>query len=404
MSFSKFGLAKTLLRAIEQSGYTQPTPIQAEAIPAILNGRDIIATARTGTGKTAGFTLPMLQILSSLEPAGSKSAHALILAPTRELAAQIGESVNAYGRFTGLRCLTVFGGVNIRPQIQRLHKGVDVLIATPGRLLDLQNQKAVNLDKVSFFVLDEADRMLDMGFIPDIRRIVSSLPAKKQSLLFSATFSAELRKLGQTFLTKPLQIDVSPANTTVESVEQSIYQVDKPNKGKLLVELLNQSEHQQILVFSRTKHGADKLTRTLKMQNIKAGAIHGNKTQAARKRALQDFSHGKLRVLVATDIASRGIDIKQLPMVVNFDLPYVAEDYVHRIGRTGRAGETGQAISLVCSEEKKQLIAIEKLTGQKLSVQTQPGITIEFPVERTRPSQNKKRYSQRPPGGKRKTQ
>ena len=384
MSFSDFGLAKPLLRAINESGYTEPTPIQASAIPPILSGRDIIATAKTGTGKTAGFTLPLLQRMMDLEPARSKMVHTLILAPTRELAAQIGKSVADYGRHLTLRSLTVFGGVSIQTQVRPLQKGVDILIATPGRLLDLQRQGAVNLSKVGFLVLDEADRMLDMGFIPDIQRITQLLPKERQNLMFSATFSQEIRDLGKKFLNNPVRIDVSPANATADNVNQSIYQIDKPNKGKLLVNLLREGGHTQVLIFSRTKHGADKLTRVLKQENIKASAIHGNKTQAARKRALQDFTCGKLKVLVATDIASRGLDIKQLPLVVNYDLPYVPEDYVHRIGRTGRAGATGQAISLVTLEERKQLHAIETLTGKKLDKKDVPGMTIEFPAHKAK--------------------
>jgi ATP-dependent RNA helicase RhlE len=361
MNFNDLNLSPTLLQAIGEQGYSSPSPIQIKAIPPVLAGKDVMAAAQTGTGKTAGFTLPILQNLSTGPRANPNQARALIITPTRELAAQVGESVSTYGRHLPLRSTVVFGGVKINPQMMRLRKGVDILVATPGRLLDLYNQNAVHFDQLEVLVLDEADRMLDMGFIHDIRKIIALLPKQRQNLMFSATFSDDIRKLAKTIVHDPVEISVSPRNTTVETVKHWICPVDKSQKSALLTKLIKDNDWQQVLVFSRTKHGANRLTRQLEERGIKAAAIHGNKSQGARTRALADFKQGKLRVLVATDIAARGIDINQLPQVVNFDLPNVPEDYVHRIGRTGRAGKLGQAVSLVSADEIKQLTDIERL-------------------------------------------
>jgi ATP-dependent RNA helicase RhlE len=361
MSFSDLGLSDPILKAVAAKGYDTPSPIQLEAIPAVLQGRDIMAAAQTGTGKTAGFTLPILELLSKGQPAQPNQVRALILTPTRELAAQVAESVVTYGRRLPLRSTAVFGGVKINPQMMKLRRGVDILVATPGRLLDLYNQNAVRFTQLEVLVLDEADRMLDMGFIHDIRKILAVLPKRRQNLMFSATLSDEIRKLAQGMVHNPVEISVSPKDTTAPTVTQWMCPVDKKQKSALLANLIRDNDWQQVLVFSRTKHGADRLCRYLGEKNIKAAAIHGNKSQGARTKALADFKQGKVRVLVATDIAARGLDINQLPQVVNFDLPNVAEDYVHRIGRTGRAGAEGQAISLVSADEFKQLSDIERL-------------------------------------------
>ena len=366
MSFSSLGLSPPLLEAIAESGYSTPTPIQAEAIPAVLDGKDVMGAAQTGTGKTAGFTLPILELLSSGERARSNQVRALILTPTRELAAQVEASVVTYGKHLPLRSAVVFGGVKINPQMMKLRKGVDVLVATPGRLLDLYSQNAVNFKQLEVLVLDEADRMLDMGFIHDIRKILALLPRRRQNLMFSATFSNDIRNLAKGLVHNPVEISVSPRNTTVNSVEQRVCPVDKAKKSALLTHLIQQNQWQQVLVFSRTKHGANRLTRHLHSSGINAAAIHGNKSQAARTKALANFKAGSIRVLVATDIAARGLDINQLPQVVNFDLPNVPEDYIHRIGRTGRAGANGEAISLVSADEIKQLTDIEKLLNRLL--------------------------------------
>ena len=347
MTFDQLGLADSLLRAVGDTGYTTPTPIQAQAIPAILKGADVMGAAQTGTGKTAGFTLPLLQRLDGGRPVKSNQARALVLTPTRELAAQIEDSVVTYGKYLKLRSTVVFGGVPINPQMQRLRKGVDVLVATPGRLLDLHSQNAVRFDELEVLVLDEADRMLDMGFIHDIRRILALLPRKRQNLMFSATFSDDIRTLAKTITHNPVEIDVAPRNSTVDMIEQVIHPVDKNRKVELLSHLIRSGNWFQVLVFSRTKHGADKLVRRLARDRIEAAAIHGNKSQSQRTKALGAFKQNKVQILVATDIAARGIDIDQLSHVVNFDLPNVPEDYVHRIGRTGRAGAGGNAISLV---------------------------------------------------------
>jgi ATP-dependent RNA helicase RhlE len=367
--FTSLGLAEPLLRAVRETGYETATPIQAQAIPVILEGRDILAAAQTGTGKTAGFTLPLLQLLSTRgEPAKNRAVRALVLTPTRELAAQVAESVATYGQYLQLRSAVVFGGVSINPQMMKLRGGVDVLVATPGRLLDLQGQRAVDLSQVEILVLDEADRMLDMGFIHDIRRVLKLLPAKRQNLLFSATFSNEIRELTKGLLHNPASIEVAPRNTTAQRVTQSVYQVDKGDKNDILSYLITNGAWEQVLVFTRTKHGANKLAQYLERDGISSAAIHGNKSQGARTRALADFKAGEVRVLVATDIAARGLDIEQLPHVVNYELPNVPEDYVHRIGRTGRAGASGEAISLVSPEERKLLLDIERLLKRKVDV------------------------------------
>ena len=366
MRFDSLGLSAPILDAVTAQGYDTPSPIQAQAIPAVLDGQDVMAAAQTGTGKTAGFTLPILELLSQGELARANQARCLVLTPTRELAAQVGESVATYGQNLPMRSAVVFGGVKINPQMMKLRKGVDVLVATPGRLLDLYNQRAVRFDNLEILVLDEADRMLDMGFIHDIRKILGFLPKKRQNLMFSATFSNDIRNLAKGMVNNPVEISVSPRNTTVESVEQWVYPVDKKSKPALLTHLIKENEWSQVLVFSRTKHGANRLTRHLEGHGIKAAAIHGNKSQGARTKALAEFKSGAVRALVATDIAARGLDIEQLPQVVNFDLPNVPEDYVHRIGRTGRAGATGQAVSLVSADEFKLLSDIERLIKQLL--------------------------------------
>jgi ATP-dependent RNA helicase RhlE len=371
-SFSSLGLIEPLLRAVQEKGYEIATPIQAQAIPVILAGRDILAAAQTGTGKTAGFTLPLLQRLAGGPRATNRQVRALVLTPTRELAAQVGESVEVYGKHLPLRSAVIFGGVSINPQMMRLRGGLDILVATPGRLLDLHSQRAVDLSQVEILVLDEADRMLDMGFIHDIRRILKLVPQKRQNLLFSATFSDEIRALTKGLLDNPASIDVAPRNTTTTLVKQTVYQVDKTDKVDILSYLIRNGGWEQALVFTRTKHGANKLSELLERDGITSAAIHGNKSQGARTRALADFKAGEVRILVATDIAARGLDIEQLPHVVNFELPNVPEDYVHRIGRTGRAGATGEAISLVCPEERKFLRDIETLLKRKLTIEPVP--------------------------------
>lgn len=365
MSFSSLGLSEQLVRATADQGYETPSPIQQQAIPAVLSGKDVMAAAQTGTGKTAGFTLPLLQRLAE-NPRTGKGPRALILTPTRELAAQVHDSVNLYSKYVPTKAAVVFGGVKINPQMMKLRKGLDVLVATPGRLMDLYQQNAVRFNEVEILVLDEADRMLDMGFIRDIRKILALLPAKRQNLLFSATFSSEIRTLAQGLLDNPVQVEVAARNTTAETVKQSVYPVDQSQKSALLSKLVQDNSWDQVLVFTRTKHGANRLTQKLEKDGITAAAIHGNKSQGARTRALANFKAGEVRVLVATDIAARGLDIKQLPQVVNFELPNVPEDYVHRIGRTGRAGERGHALSLVSADEGKLLAGIEKLIKKQL--------------------------------------
>lgn len=361
MSFAALGLSDPILKAVADKGYSTPSPIQAQAIPAVLQGSDIMAAAQTGTGKTAGFTLPLLEMLSQGERVQANQARALIITPTRELAAQIEQSITDYGKYLPLTSTVVFGGVKINPQMMRLRRGVDILVATPGRLLDLYNQRAIKFSQLEVLVLDEADRMLDMGFIHDIRKILAILPKHRQNLLFSATFSDEIRRLAKGIVHNPIEISVSPRNTTAETVKQWICPVDKKKKSALLTHLIKEHQWEQVLVFTRTKRGANQLTRYLEEEGIHAAAIHGNKSQGARTKALAQFKQGSIRILVATDIAARGLDIDQLPQVVNFDLPNVPEDYIHRIGRTGRAGATGQAVSLVSADEFQQLSDIERL-------------------------------------------
>ncbi|MCB1172407.1 MAG: DEAD/DEAH box helicase [Leptospiraceae bacterium] len=380
MQFNQMGLSVQIQKALSDEGYTSPTPIQSQVIPAILQDQDVLAAAQTGTGKTAGFTLPVLQKLSAGPSAPGQPVRALILTPTRELAAQVHASVETYGRYLNVGAAVVFGGVNINPQIKKLRQGVDVLVATPGRLLDLYQQKAVHFKSLEVLILDEADRMLDMGFIHDIRKILARLPKDRQTLLFSATFSDPIRKLARSILIDPTEISVSPPNSTIDLVTQSVYAVDKNQKSRLLQHLIAEHHWNQVLVFSRTKHGANKLARFLETQAIKAAAIHGNKSQAARTKALADFKSLRIQVLVATDIAARGLDIDQLPQVVNFDLPHVPEDYVHRIGRTGRAGSPGEAVSLVCLDEYKQLQSIERLIGLALERREAPGFKPTHPL------------------------
>jgi len=367
MSFASLGLSPPILEAVAAQGYDTPTPIQSQAIPAILEGKDVMAAAQTGTGKTAGFTLPLLELLSKGQRAPANQVRALVLTPTRELAAQVEESITNYGKNLPLKSAVVFGGVKINPQMMRLRGGVDILVATPGRLLDLYNQKAVRFSQLEILVLDEADRMLDMGFINDIRKILAFLPKQRQNLLFSATFSDDIRQLAKGIVHNPVEMSVSPRNTTAETVKQWICPVDKKQKAPLLTKLINEHSWQQVLVFTRTKRGANQLASYLEAEGIQSAAIHGNKSQGARTRALADFKAGTVRILVATDIAARGLDIDQLPQVVNFDLPNVPEDYVHRIGRTGRAGASGQAVSLVSADEFEQLSDIERLIQQLLT-------------------------------------
>ncbi len=394
MSFTTLGLSKPILRAIEEQGYTTPTPIQKQAIPIVLAKKDVLAGAQTGTGKTAGFTLPLLQLLSDApQQKGKRQVKALILTPTRELAAQVAESVHTYGKYLPFKSTVIFGGVGSNPQIQQLKRGVDIVIATPGRLLDLQSQGFIDLKTVDFFVLDEADRMLDMGFIHDIKKVLALLPAKRQNLLFSATFSNEIKALADRLLNKPELIEVARRNTSSESVTQHIYPVDRERKRELLSHLIGDNNWQQVLVFTRTKHGANRLTEQLEKDGITAAAIHGNKSQSARTKALAAFKENKIRVLVATDIAARGIDIDQLPHVVNYELPNVPEDYVHRIGRTGRAGNEGEAISLVCVDEIKLLRDIERLIKKEIPKVREPGFDVN-PDIKAEPIQQKSRGRQ----------
>ncbi len=367
MLFTDLGLSEPILRAIAEEGYTSPTPIQAKSIPAVLKGGDLLAAAQTGTGKTAGFTLPILQRLSTIKPSsGKRLLRVLILTPTRELAAQVQESVVTYGKYTSLKSTVIFGGVGANPQIKAIAGGLDILVATPGRLLDLMSQKCVSLNDIEILVLDEADRMLDMGFLRDIKKILAALPKQRQNLLFSATFSTEIKALADGLLNSPALIEVARSNSANEAIAQLIHPVDRTKKHPLLAHLIQSNDWKQVLVFTRTKHGANKLVTQLEKDGITSMAIHGNKSQTARTKALADFKAGKLTALVATDIAARGIDIDQLPHVVNYDLPNVSEDYVHRIGRTGRAGSNGVAVSLVCIDEHQMLRDIEKLIKQKL--------------------------------------
>ena len=380
MKFNELGLSAELLRAVEEQGYETPTPIQREAIPHILAGHDILAGAQTGTGKTAGFTLPLLQLLKNHE-SGPRHPRALILTPTRELAAQVHESVRTYGKYCPVRAMEIYGGVSARPQITQIRRGVDVVIATPGRLLDHVRQGNINLSCVEMFVLDEADRMLDMGFIRDIKQIIKELSKDRQNLLFSATFSKEIRDLANNLLDNPAEIQVATRNTTADRVEQLAYPVDKARKRELLAEMIGRGNWQQVLVFARTKHGANRLAKQLNQDGITTDAIHGGKSQGARTKALRDFKAGKVRVLVATDIAARGLDIERLPHVVNYELPHVPEDYVHRIGRTARAGLDGTAVSLVCIDELKLLREIEKLLKRDIKKEYVPGYEVDTRIK-----------------------
>ncbi len=361
MSFTNLGLSEPLLKAIKEQGYDTPTPIQSQAIPTVIEGKDVLAAAQTGTGKTAGFTLPLLERLSQTHPKmGKKQIRVLVLTPTRELAAQVAESIKTYGKYVPYTSTVIFGGVGINPQLATIRKGVDIVIATPGRLLDIAGQKGIDFSALECLVLDEADRMLDMGFIHDIKKLMKMMPQKKQTLLFSATFSNDIKKLASGLLKDPVLVEVARQNTTAEQISQVVHYVDKGRKRELLSQLIKTKDWKQVLVFTRTKHGANRLTKQLIEHGISAAAIHGNKSQGARTKALASFKANEIRVLVATDIAARGIDIDQLPHVVNYELPNVPEDYVHRIGRTGRAGMSGEAVSLVCIDEHKLLFDIEK--------------------------------------------
>ena len=406
MLFKELALSAPILRAIEEEGYTNPTPIQIQSIPAVLKGGDLLAAAQTGTGKTAGFTLPILQRLMESKPtttSARRQIRALILTPTRELAAQVQQSVLTYGKYTGLKSAVIFGGVGANPQINAIKNGLDILVATPGRLIDLMGQGHISLKEIEILVLDEADRMLDMGFLPDIKRILTSLPKARQNLLFSATFSAEIKALANTLLKSPALIEVARSNSTHEAITQKIHPVDKNKKQALLAYLIKANDWQQVLVFTRTKHGANKLVTQLEKDGITCMAIHGNKSQSARTKALADFKSGKITALVATDIAARGIDIDQLPHVVNYDLPNVPEDYVHRVGRTGRAGSNGVAISLVCIDELALLKDIEKLTKQTIPQEIIKGFEVDpsigaQPIKATRQArpQSKSKHPPKP--------
>ena len=377
MNFDELNLAPAILRAVQEQGYTAPTPIQAQAIPVVLGGHDLLAGAQTGTGKTAGFTLPMLQLLSTRPAAKAGAIRALVLTPTRELAAQVEEAIRAYGQYLELTSTVIFGGVGMNPQINRIARGVDILVATPGRLLDLEGQNHIDLSHVEILVLDEADRMLDMGFIHDVKKVLALLPKHKQSLLFSATFSDEIRELAGNLLKDPKSVQVTPPNTTVERIAQVIYPVGRNRKKDVLAHLVGKNDWSQVLVFTRTKFGANKVADFLNDKGIKSMALHGNKSQSARTQALAEFKTGDLRALVATDIAARGIDIDELPHVVNYDIPNVPEDYVHRIGRTGRAGNSGEAVSLVCMDEEGFMHEIERFTKQQIPVRMLDGFGPE---------------------------
>lgn len=377
MSFDSLGLSAPLLKAIAKKGYTEPSPIQEKAIPVVLQGKDVLASAQTGTGKTAGFTLPILQLLSQTQQSHKRQIRALVLTPTRELAAQIYDNVREYSEFIDFRSAVIFGGVNQNPQIKAIKNGLDLLVATPGRLLDLHGQGHLSLRDIEILVLDEADRMLDMGFLRDIQRIMNLLPKRRQNLLFSATFSKDIKKLANGILHQPVLVEATPENTTAEKVSQRGYKVDRGRKAELVIKLISEGNWSQVLIFTRTKHGANNLAKKLAKKNITSAAIHGNKTQGARVKALADFKSGKVRVLVATDIAARGLDIPLLPHVINYELPNIPEDYVHRIGRTGRAGASGEAISLIDFEEYEYVRGIEKLLGEPLKSETVPGFDLE---------------------------
>ena len=391
MSFQSLGLKPELLRAIEERGYTIPTPVQLRAIPEVLAGRDLLAGAQTGTGKTAGFTLPILQLLTAPGAVQLRTPRVLVLVPTRELAAQVAESVKTYGKYLPISTTVVFGGVGFHPQAESLRRGTDIVVATPGRLLDHVQQRTIDLSKVQILVLDEADRMLDMGFIRDIRRILKLLPPKRQNMMFSATYSDDIRELAGSFLHNPVSIEVARRNAPIELVTQHVHEIRKEDKRRLLSHLIRNSDWGQVLVFTRTKHGANRLTKQLEDDGINASAIHGNKSQAARTKALGDFKEGRITALVATEVAARGLDINQLACVVNYELPNVPEDYVHRIGRTGRAGATGIALSLVAGEERGLLKDIERLLGRPIQRAQLPAIS-DPPVQPGRPAKPEERY------------
>ncbi len=394
MSFNTLGLSPALLKAIKKQNYTTASPIQEKAIPLILQGKDILASAQTGTGKTAGFTLPTLQLLSQQHPTNKRPVRALVLTPTRELAAQVYHNVKQYSEFLNLRSAVIFGGVNQKPQVAQLKQGVDMLVATPGRLIDLQNQGFLSLSKIEILILDEADRMLDMGFLRDIERIIRQLPSKRQNLMFSATFSKQIKTLANGILSQPAYVEVTPENSTVDSINQKVYRVAKGKKAGLIIKLIKDGNWQQALVFTRTKHGANNLCKKMIKAGITAAAIHGNKSQGARTKALSGFKNGSIRILVATDIAARGLDIPLLPHVVNFELPNISEDYVHRIGRTGRAGASGEAISLVSADETQYLKDIEKLVRLKIPKQI---------IEGFEPDPNASTVPEKQGGGRRQT-
>tara|TARA_B100000768_G_scaffold72224_1_gene69242 strand:+ start:877 stop:2187 length:1311 start_codon:yes stop_codon:yes gene_type:complete len=366
MTFSDLGLSPALVKAVEEKGYTKPSPIQEKAIPHILEGKDILASAQTGTGKTAGFTLPVLQHLSETKHPKYRPLRALVLTPTRELAAQVHDNIREYSKYVNIKSTVIFGGVNAKPQISTLKNGIDILVATPGRLLDLHDRKALSFRRIEVLILDEADRMLDMGFVRDINKIISFMPTKRQNLMFSATFSNDIKKLASGILKNPVSVETAPQNSTAKKVTHIVYKVDKKKKTEFTIKLIKDNNWSQVLIFTRTKHGANKLTEKLIKAGISAAAIHGNKSQGARTKALRNFKDNSIKILVATDIAARGLDIPLLPHVINFELPNVPEDYVHRIGRTGRAGAAGEAISLVCSEESEYQSEIEKLLKEKL--------------------------------------
>jgi ATP-dependent RNA helicase RhlE len=401
MNFSELNLNSDLLKAVTAQGYSEPTPIQQQAIPAVLQKRDLLAAAQTGTGKTAGFTLPLLQnLVEAKNVVKSNHVRALVLTPTRELAAQVHESVELYGRYLPLSAHVVFGGVKINPQMQKLRRGTDVLIATPGRLLDLHSQNAIQFSQLEVLVLDEADRMLDMGFIRDIQKIIRLLPKQRQNLMFSATFSEEVRTLAKTIVHDPVEVTATPENTTAQRIEQWVVPVDKTQKAALLPEFIRDHHWNQVLVFSKTKHGANKLAKKLEAKRINAAAIHGNKSQSARTRALSDFKSGEIQVLVATDIAARGLDISELPHVINYDMPNVAADYVHRIGRTGRAGASGEAVSFVCHEDAESLREVQNLIGEIIERRLVKGYEPSKPLPEfelnTKPKKIKKPKKPRP--------
>ena len=404
MSFKSLGLKETLLKAIDKKGYTTPSPIQEKAILPILAGKDVLASAQTGTGKTAGFTLPMLQILSEETPMRKRPIRALIVTPTRELAAQILANVKEYSEFMDMKSYVIFGGVKQNPQVSALRQGIDILVATPGRLLDLHNQKLLSLHKVEFLVLDEADRMLDMGFLHDIRKIVNIVPKNRQTLLFSATFSKEIKRLAYDFMQNPVLVEATPENSTVESIAQKAYHVSKETKTNLVIKLISEGDWEQVLIFTRTKHGANNLCKKLIAKGINSAAIHGNKSQNQRTKALAGFKDRTIRVLVATDIAARGLDIPLLPHVINFEIPNISEDYVHRIGRTGRAGASGEAVSLVSNDELDYFKNIEKFTKQKISIEQLEGFEPpKFdPVEIARQKKEHGGNQNRRGGGKKK--